>query len=96
MPAATKIRGCGGSVTQGSEIAGDPFRTPPSAADLALWAGLSNVMDAGWAALIVAAVWGVIAAVLYVRGRSAMHTVNPKPERTVETVREVPGALKGH
>jgi len=63
---------------------------------LALWAGLSNVMDAGWAALIVAAVWGVIAAVLYVRGRSAMHTVNPKPERTVETVREVPGALKGH
>jgi hypothetical protein len=63
---------------------------------LALWAGLSNVMDAGWAALIVAVVWAVVAAVLYVTGRGTMRAVNPKPERTVETVREVPGALKGH
>jgi hypothetical protein len=63
---------------------------------LALWAGLSNVMDAGWAALIVALIWGVIAGVLYVTGRGTMRTVQPKPERTVETVREVPGALKGH
>jgi Putative Actinobacterial Holin-X, holin superfamily III len=63
---------------------------------IALWAGLSNVMDPGWAALIVTAVWAVIAAVLYTRGRHTMQTVNPKPERTVDTVREVPGALKGH
>jgi len=63
---------------------------------LALWAGLSNAMDPGWAALIVAAVWAVIAAVLYARGRGTMRSVHPKPKRTVETVREVPGALKGH
>jgi len=63
---------------------------------IALWAGLSNVMDAGWAALIVALLWAVIAGVLYVTGRGTMRSVNPKPERTVETVREVPGALKGH
>lgn len=61
---------------------------------LAFWAGLANVMDAGWAALIVAAVWALIAAVLYSTGRGRMRSVNPTPERTIETVREVPGALK--
>jgi hypothetical protein len=61
---------------------------------IALWWGLENVMDAGWAALIVAVIWGVIGAVLFVIGRNKMRTVNPKPERTVETVQEIPGALK--
>jgi hypothetical protein len=62
---------------------------------IALWWGLANVMDQGWAALIVAAIWAVIAAVLFVTGRSKLRTVNPKPERTVETVKQVPDALKG-
>jgi hypothetical protein len=62
----------------------------------ALWAGLSNVMDPGWAGLIVAAVWAVIAAVLYATGRSKFREVNPKPERTVDTLSNVPDALKGH
>jgi hypothetical protein len=62
---------------------------------VALWWGLENVMDAGWAALIVAAVWAVIGAVLYAKGRTTMRTVHPKPERTVETVQEIPNALKG-
>jgi hypothetical protein len=60
----------------------------------ALWWGLENVMDAGWAALIVAAVWGVIGAVLFVTGRGEMRSVNPKPERTVETVKQAPSAFK--
>ena len=60
----------------------------------ALWWGLANVMDAGWAALIVAVLWAVIGAVLFVTGRSTMRTVNPKPERTVDTVQRIPGALK--
>ncbi len=60
----------------------------------ALWWGLANAMDAGWAALIVAVVWAVIGAVLYVTGRSTMRTVHPKPERTAETVQRIPGALK--
>src|SRR3954466_11624691 len=60
----------------------------------ALWWGLENVMDAGWAAVIVAVIWAVIGAVLYVAGRKRMRTVNPKPERTGETVQEIPGALK--
>lgn len=55
---------------------------------LAVVYGLSNVMDAGWAALIVAALWAVAAAVLYQKGRARMRTVSPKPERTVETLKE--------
>jgi hypothetical protein len=62
---------------------------------IAAWWGLANVMDEAWAALIVAVVWGVIAAVLFVSGRSKMREVNPKPERTVSTLKEVPDALKG-
>ncbi|OUD02139.1 phage holin family protein [Streptomyces swartbergensis] len=55
---------------------------------LAAVLGLANVMDEVWAALIVTAVWAVIAAVLYQRGRTRMRTVNPKPEQTVETMKE--------
>lgn len=60
---------------------------------LALWWALSNVMDQGWAALIVAVVWAVVGAVLYVAGRGELREVNPKPERTVDTVKKVPQAL---
>ena len=45
-------------------------------------------MDAGLAAVIVAAVWVVIGAVLFVVGRSHLRKVNPKPERTVDTVKK--------
>jgi hypothetical protein len=62
---------------------------------IAAWWGLANVMDQGWAALIVAAVWAVIAAVLYAAGRNRMREVNPAPERTAETLKELPGTLKG-
>jgi hypothetical protein len=62
---------------------------------LALWQGLANVMDEGWAALVVAGVWVIVGAVLYATGRSAFRRVNPKPERTVETLQQVPDALKG-
>jgi hypothetical protein len=62
---------------------------------IALWWALANVMDEGWAALIVAALWAVIAAVLASVGRKRLRTVNPKPERTIQTLKEVPDALKG-
>jgi uncharacterized membrane protein len=50
--------------------------------------GLDAVMPIGWAALIVAGVWAVIAAVLAVVGRSRLKAFSPKPERTIETVKE--------
>jgi hypothetical protein len=63
---------------------------------IALWWALENVMDAGLAALIVAAVWAVIGAIAYVVGRNKFRQVNPKPERTVDTLQQVPEALKPH
>lgn len=62
---------------------------------IALWAGLSNVMDAGWAGVVVAVLWAVVAAVLFVMGRKKLREVNPRPERTVDTLSHVPDALKG-
>jgi hypothetical protein len=55
---------------------------------------LNNAMDNGWAALIVALLWAVIAAVSFVLGRKRFKQVNPKPERTIDTLSQVPGALK--
>lgn len=63
---------------------------------VAAWWALANAMDEAWAALIVAAVWAVIGAVLFALGRNKMREVNPKPERTMTTLKEVPDALKGH
>ena len=64
-------------------------------ASIAAWWGLANVMDAGWAALIVTGVWAVIGAVTYSAGRRQARQIHPTPERTVETVKEIPDALKG-
>ena len=64
-------------------------------ASIAAWWGLANVMDEGWAALIVTGVWAVIGAVTYSAGRRQARQIHPKPERTVETVKEIPDALKG-
>jgi hypothetical protein len=55
---------------------------------LAAMFGLANVMDLAWAALIVTALWAVIGVILYSRGRARMRTVSPKPEQTMETLKE--------
>jgi hypothetical protein len=54
----------------------------------ALVYALSNVMDPGWAALIVAVMWGIVGAVLYSTGRKKIKDVDPVPHRTVETLKE--------
>jgi hypothetical protein len=61
----------------------------------ALWWGLANVMDEGWAALIVAVLWGIAAAALYAVGRQRLREVRPTPQQTVDTLKEVPDALRG-
>jgi uncharacterized membrane protein YqjE len=53
----------------------------------AMWA-LGEAMHLAWAALIVAAVWAIVAAVLAARGRKELREVNPVPEQTVETLKE--------
>jgi len=54
----------------------------------ALAYGLANVMDLGWATFIVALLWAIAGAVLFTIGRARMKQVAPKPERTVETLKE--------
>jgi hypothetical protein len=61
---------------------------------IALWWALSHLVGHSWSALIVAVLWGVIGFVAFTMGRKKFKEVNPKPERTVETLQQVPGALK--
>ena len=63
---------------------------------LALWMGLANLIDSlGWAAVIVAVLWGIVAAVLAMLGRKELKKVEGVP-RTTETAKRVPDALKGN
>ena len=62
---------------------------------IALWWALSHVVGHSWSALIVAVLWGIVTAVLAALGRRKFREVNPTPERTVDTLRNVPDALKG-
>jgi hypothetical protein len=61
---------------------------------IALWWALSHLVGHSWSALIVAVLWGIIGAVAFSVGRKKFRQVNPKPERTVDTLQQVPGALK--
>src|ERR671916_1115743 len=61
---------------------------------IALWWALSHLVGHSWSALIVAILWGIIGAVAFTMGKKKFQQVNPKPERTVETLQQVPGALK--
>lgn len=61
----------------------------------ALAFALGSVIPLGWSSLIVAGIWAIVAAVLALNGRKQMQAVRPKPERTIDTIREVPSALKG-
>ena len=61
---------------------------------IALWWGLGDLIDSlGWSAVIVAVIWAIIAAILFAVGRSRLKTVQGAP-KTVETVKEIPDALK--
>jgi hypothetical protein len=63
---------------------------------LAIWEWLSSALDSrGWAAVIVMVIWAVIAAVLAAAGRKDLKNIQGM-ERTVETAKQVPEALKGH
>jgi hypothetical protein len=55
---------------------------------LAAMFALDAAMPTGWAALIIAVVWGIAAAVLYSIGRQRMKDVSPVPQQTVETLKE--------
>jgi hypothetical protein len=62
---------------------------------IALWWALANLMDQSWAALIVAGLWALIGAVLFVSGRGTLKSISLKPERTINSLKQLPTAFKG-
>ncbi|WP_270887680.1 phage holin family protein [Pedococcus sp. 5OH_020] len=63
---------------------------------IALWWAIGDAIDSlGWSAVIVAVLWGIIAAVLATVGRKQLKDVNGM-SRTVDSAKQVPTALKGN
>ncbi|BCW80817.1 MULTISPECIES: phage holin family protein [Micrococcaceae] len=60
---------------------------------LALMWALGAIMALGWAALIVAVIWAIIAAVLASTGRKELKQIKGLPQ-TGETLSEIPPTLK--
>ena len=80
----TKV-GRAGGMFGGAALAG--YMTIVLLSFAAAW-GLAEVMAVGWAFLIVAVIWGAAAALLYLRGRDQLQKVHPKPEQTIDTLKE--------
>src|SRR3954452_19548775 len=62
---------------------------------IALWWALGDGMGHGWSALIVAAIWAVIGGVLVLVGRKEFAEIRGL-DRTAETVKKIPNAVKGN
>ncbi|MCT9872045.1 phage holin family protein [Paenarthrobacter aurescens] len=60
---------------------------------IALWWALGQLVGLGWSALIVAVIWGIVAAVLAAKGRKELNAIKGMPQ-TAETVKKIPPALK--
>ena len=64
-------------------------------ASIAIWWAIGAGTGLGWSALIVAVIWGIIAAVLAAAGRTSLRSVHGLP-KTADTVKKIPDALKGN
>jgi hypothetical protein len=64
-------------------------------ASIALWWAIGAGTGLGWSAVIVAVIWGIIAAVLAAAGRRSLRSVRGLP-KTADTVKKIPDALKGN
>lgn len=60
---------------------------------VALWWTLATFMGGGWAGVVVAVIWAIIALILYTVGRRQLKEVKGAPQ-TVETLQEIPETLK--
>lgn len=60
---------------------------------IAIWWGLGYVMGNAWSAVIVALLWGIVAAVLYFSGKKEFDDAEGMPQ-TVDSVKQIPDALK--
>jgi hypothetical protein len=62
---------------------------------IAAWWGIGDGTGRGWSALIVAALWLVIGAVLAIVGKGELKSVSGVPQ-TTDTVKKIPNAIKGN
>jgi HPt (histidine-containing phosphotransfer) domain-containing protein len=85
MQAEAKKAGKGAGMLGGAAVAGWMLALFVSLT--AMWA-LAEVMHIAWAALIVAAVWAMVGAILLAVGRKEMREVNPNPDQTVDSLKE--------
>jgi hypothetical protein len=60
---------------------------------LALWWALGTVMGLGWSGVVVALIWGIVAAILAAMGRKELNAIKGMPQ-TAETLQEIPPTLK--
>lgn len=89
---SAKNAGKGAGMLGGAAVAGHMVLL---FASIALWWGLGALIGRGWSALVVAILWGIVAAVLASRGRTELKSVQGAP-RTADTVKKIPNALTGH
>ncbi|MDQ0851862.1 hypothetical protein QFZ65_003800 [Arthrobacter sp. B3I9] len=82
--------GKGGGMLAGAGVAGHFVLVFLS---VALWWALGELMGHGWSAVVVAILWGIIAAVLASKGRKELKAIKGLP-RTAETLQEIPPTLK--
>ena len=64
-------------------------------ASIAAWWGIGDAIGHGWSALIVAAIWLIVAAVLGLMGRREISAVPGIPQ-TAHTVKKIPDAVRGN
>jgi hypothetical protein len=64
-------------------------------ASIAAWWGIGDATGHGWSALIVAAIWLVIAAILGLMGRREISAIPGIPQ-TAQTVKQIPDAVRGN
>ncbi|MGY4642308.1 phage holin family protein [Cellulomonas sp. URHB0016] len=82
----------GGAMFAGASVAGHMVLLFLS---VGLWWALGDAIGRGWSAVVVAALWAIVGAVLYSRGRAESRRVKGLP-LTGESVKKIPNALQGH
>ena len=87
-----KRAGKGIGLFAGAAIAGILFLVFLS---VSAWWGLGQFIGNEWSALVVAAVWVIVAIILALAGKKEMERIRGLP-KTTETLGKVPNALKGH
>lgn len=87
---SAKRGGKGAGMLGGAGIAGNLALVFLS---IAVWWALGELIGNGWSALIVAAVWGIVAAILAAVGRKEIKSMRGMPQ-TVQTMKNIPETLK--